>query len=534
MRHTYMIALMFLASLLTGCSGDKSPNPPAQGNQPPAAPGNPEPAHLATDQDTSITLHWSCSDPDGDSVFYEVHLGNSPDPPKVATGLTTNRYQTSGLKFNNTYYWRVSARDTTHNSVASPVWRFSTKQKSPTFVDPYPTDHAQYAATSERFTWKLLFGPPAGVVYDVHFGQQGVFTDQRNGLTDPYAIVGRFEYGATYQWYVVARQQQETIATGPVWEFTVREQLTRRGQHVTTPRLPNCAAFSGNYLYACMLLMPDWNSGNLIVLDVSNPDMPTVLGGVGFPDGRPEDIAVSGSTAYVVHISDGLSTVDVSNPASPRYLATYEYREGFPFEAVTVHRHYAYVAASTLLTFDVSNPSSPRLVNSLENVGGDIVCFGSYAYSYQAGALAVLDIADPEHPRVISTTSTDLNSEDRLFVKYPILFSGRTIYSIENPSTPVFMSEFSANPYGIEPAVSVCWSEGNLAIAAIRYRDTGPVQGYAAVIDISDPRIPLIVKEYSFNCITDVVSDGNVIVVTGYAQPCQVSTPTGEILVLSR
>jgi hypothetical protein len=75
--------------------------------------------------------------------------------------------------------------------------------------------------------------------------------------------------------------------------------------------------------------------------------------------GMPNDVAVSGSYAYVADNWAGLRVIDVSNPSSPREVGFYD-TPGYAY-GVAVSGTYAYVADvwEGLRVIDVSNPSSP-------------------------------------------------------------------------------------------------------------------------------------------------------------------------------
>jgi hypothetical protein len=79
--------------------------------------------HLALD--THLT--WTGSDPDvGDTLVYDVYLGTTDEPQLVITGQAETVYDTSGLKVNTTYYWKIIARDNHGTVTQGPVWHFTT------------------------------------------------------------------------------------------------------------------------------------------------------------------------------------------------------------------------------------------------------------------------------------------------------------------------------------------------------------------------------------------------------------------------
>ncbi len=100
-------------------------------NTPPATPSNPSPSNGATGIILNPTLMWQCSDPDGDSLTYDVYFGTSADSlSKIAT-TSSNSYQLQNLSYETTYYWKIVASDGQATS-ESPVWHFTTKSSSST------------------------------------------------------------------------------------------------------------------------------------------------------------------------------------------------------------------------------------------------------------------------------------------------------------------------------------------------------------------------------------------------------------------
>jgi formylglycine-generating enzyme required for sulfatase activity len=96
-------------------------------NNAPAAPSNPSPADGATDLSTApMMLSWSCSDPDGDTLTYDLFWGVVNPPETLALGRKTTNILLSGLNNNSRYYWQVNAFDTKGAKTYGNVWLFTT------------------------------------------------------------------------------------------------------------------------------------------------------------------------------------------------------------------------------------------------------------------------------------------------------------------------------------------------------------------------------------------------------------------------
>ena len=92
-----------------------------EGNNPPYPPSNPNPTNGATDQPLNLTLTWSCTDPDGDPLTYDVYFGTTINPPLVSGNQSSTNYDSRQLNEMTTYYWKIIAKDNQGTDISSAV-----------------------------------------------------------------------------------------------------------------------------------------------------------------------------------------------------------------------------------------------------------------------------------------------------------------------------------------------------------------------------------------------------------------------------
>ena len=100
-------------------------------NNPPNTPSDPDPEDGATNVDINADLSWSCSDPDGDDLTYDVYFeANDPTPDvMVSNNQSENAYNPGTMDYNTHYYWLIVAWDEHGLSTDGPVWDFTTGSK---------------------------------------------------------------------------------------------------------------------------------------------------------------------------------------------------------------------------------------------------------------------------------------------------------------------------------------------------------------------------------------------------------------------
>lgn len=127
---------------------------PTAGNQAPNSPTDSNPANGATDQPISLTLSWSCSDPDaGDSLTYDIYFSSAEETISI---LSANQADTSvdvsDLAYSMVYYWQVVAKDNNGATTNGPVWSFTTESfpnNRIAFASDRDGDYEIYSSSTE-------------------------------------------------------------------------------------------------------------------------------------------------------------------------------------------------------------------------------------------------------------------------------------------------------------------------------------------------------------------------------------------------
>jgi hypothetical protein len=71
-------------------------------------------------------MSWECSDPDGDTLTFDIYLGTGTPPGIAVANLADTTVQFHGLLPDTIYYWQVTALDPHKHRTPSPIWFFRT------------------------------------------------------------------------------------------------------------------------------------------------------------------------------------------------------------------------------------------------------------------------------------------------------------------------------------------------------------------------------------------------------------------------
>jgi hypothetical protein len=179
--------------------------------QAPAAPGSPSPANGETEISVNATLTWSAAA----ATSYDVAFGTANPPPVVVSGQTTASYTPPPLTEGATYFWRITARNSSA-STTGLVWSFTTVAAAPaTPSSPNPADGATGVATNVTLKWTAA----GATTYDILLDTSDPPTAVASGITTASYTPSGLVPGTTYIWQIVAHNSRGTNQ-GPQWIFT--------------------------------------------------------------------------------------------------------------------------------------------------------------------------------------------------------------------------------------------------------------------------------------------------------------------------
>jgi hypothetical protein len=194
-------------------------------NLAPNQPNNPDPYDGETDVDVDHDLSWSCSDPDGDSLTYDIYFGDYSPPPLVASGHSETTYDPGTMYGVTIYNWKIVAHDNHGGSTEGPIWYFTTRAtpNNPPYKpdDPNPANSSTDVSVTTDLSW-TGGDPDQGntVTYDLYFGTDSppskLVSNQTNTSYQPEKLQGN----TTYYWKIIAWDNNGASAPGPIWSFT--------------------------------------------------------------------------------------------------------------------------------------------------------------------------------------------------------------------------------------------------------------------------------------------------------------------------
>ena len=195
-------------------------------NQPPQPPSSPSPENGAEYQIIEVDISWTCIDPEGDPLSYDIYFGTETPPPLVNSGQTETTYDPGTLENIKEYFWMIVAHDDHSNATEGPVWNFATGVNLPpgSPTSPSPENEAGNQLLELDLSWTCTDPEGDPLSYDIYFGTVNppplVYSGQ--ALTTYYP--GLLEYNTEYFWMIVAHDNHNNSTIGPDWNFITKTE----------------------------------------------------------------------------------------------------------------------------------------------------------------------------------------------------------------------------------------------------------------------------------------------------------------------
>ena len=262
---------------------------------------------------------------------------------------------------------------------------------------------------------------------------------------------------------------------------------------------PNDVIVKGRYAYMAVAE----SSYNVVIYDVSSPSAPVKVGMVAIPESKlgegvmewPSRIGIDGKLLYIPGRGKTLGIVDVSNPESPKRLATVDVVGEADSAVRSVVGHgryaYAYVYKIGLTVLDVSNPRKPQVVGSIKvkapfgNLFPKPRIVRGHMLFPNNDSLIVFSLADPKRPREIMRVPTKCANLAVAgnYAYAAALGDGIVTLNVANASAPTVLGRADLGGRAAEIAVS----DGR---AFVLVRPQGHEQDQMVEVDISNPARP--------------------------------------------
>ncbi len=208
------------------------------GNEPPNAPSNPEPADGALGVATDVTLLWQGSDPNGDTLTYDVYFGTTSNPPLVSPSQQANSYVPGALQSGTQYFWKITARDRSGNLTSGPTWSFTTtaaNQPPEMPLNPNPPNLQFSVPIDAQVSWQCTDPDGDSISFDVFFGLSNPPPFVGNQTATSYDPPGNLNNNAIYYWRITARDNRGGQTQGTVWRFTTAQFGNQPPSQPTNP-----------------------------------------------------------------------------------------------------------------------------------------------------------------------------------------------------------------------------------------------------------------------------------------------------------
>ncbi len=287
--------------------------------------------------------------------------------------------------------------------------------------------------------------------------------------------------------------------------------------------IPSDIHLQGDYAYLA--------AEGIIVVDISDPLSPVLVGQLDAELGEDSKIFVSGDYAYLTSKEEGLIVVDISDKTSPELTSTFY--NGNEFSDIWIKEEYALISDKTgneLLIVDVSDKENLTKIASTEILSpGSVTVSGNFVYvtstKWPEFGIQIVDITNPMVPEekgFFETKTIDgLNtqyyrpSEVKVEDKKAYITCDADFYffivDVTNSSTPVKLGDMKLAERGNQiNSLNIAYPYAYISLSSF-----DKTEGFRE-IDISDAANPAYARNYqNLQIVNWVQADTNFLYIAG-------------------
>jgi hypothetical protein len=253
-------------------------------------------------------------------------------------------------------------------------------------------------------------------------------------------------------------------------------------------------AVRGRYLYAAA-----GSPSRLQIVDIASYAAPVNSGSVSLAS--PNGVALSGDYAFVANGGQGLSVVNIRNPANPVFITSAKLSG--TATGIVVHGSFAFLSAGdSMQVFNVEDPTAPYIISFYPaaaavngvDVRGNLTYIVDGAY-FDSNQVRIVDLSDFFNPQLIGENATFSGAAtlagvsvfgDYAFITDSSGGTGGGLYSVKiNPPNVTPLP--AHGPCLTGPGATNGWSEGVFAFGQYAFVADSDSGNGLAIIDISAP-----------------------------------------------
>ncbi len=204
-------------------------------NQPPNNPSDPEPEDGATDVDVNADLSWTCSDPEGDDLIYDVYFESDDPTPDdlVSSNQSDSWYDPWIMEYDTDYYWQIVAKDNQGLTTDGPIWSFTTENEPnepPTAPD---IDGPSKGSAGEELCWEFHSDDPDEnqIKYIIDWGDENSSETGFNSPCTPVEVCHTYEEEGEYVITATAEDEKGLVSEESTFSIKVTTPRSRTVYH---------------------------------------------------------------------------------------------------------------------------------------------------------------------------------------------------------------------------------------------------------------------------------------------------------------